>query len=172
MSLERGEEANKSKWDMTRVWQFFWGTQRCIILSHACSRDKMIMQFCNSVRSVFVGVLLTLRVGGLEVFLQATATCPDPIVRTWRMLRIPIAVLPLGLVPRRRWWSCLQVSPRLSVEPPTSGRVNGVVEFFVAFKLVPLSLSYLLTVRNVHVFFLDACQVLVMQSFAFFFAWG
>ena len=32
---------------------------------------------CNSVRAVFVGVLFTPPVGWLEVFLQATETCPN-----------------------------------------------------------------------------------------------
>ena len=32
---------------------------------------------CNSVRAVFVGVLFALPVGWLEVFLQATETCPN-----------------------------------------------------------------------------------------------
>ena len=97
------------------------------------------------------------------------------------MLRIPIARLPLGLVPSwRRWRSCLQVglrawrrclqvSPRLSVEPPTCVRVNDAVKVFVALKLLPFSLSYLLTARNISVFLLGSCQVLVMQSFAFSF---
>ena len=60
---------------------------------------------CKSVRAVFVGVLFTHSVGWLEVFLQATDTCPNfeknsPVVRVWRMLRIPSVRLPLGLVPR------------------------------------------------------------------------
>ena len=61
---------------------------------------------CNSVRAVFVGVLFTHTVGWLKVFLQATETCPNsekkisPVVRAWRMLRVPIARHPLGLVPR------------------------------------------------------------------------
>ena len=41
---------------------------------------------------------------------------------------------------------------RLSVEYPTCVRVNGVVKVFVAFKLLPFSLSYLLTARNISVF--------------------
>ena len=50
------------------------------------------------------GCTAHLPVGCLEVFLQATATCPNsekktPIVRAQRMLRIPIARLPMGLVP-------------------------------------------------------------------------
>ena len=60
-------------------------------------------------------------------------------------------------------------SPRLSVQPPTCVRVNGVVEFFVALKLLPFSLSHLLTARDGSVFFLGPCHVLVMQSFAFSF---
>ena len=59
---------------------------------------------CDSVRAVLVGVLFTHSVGWLEVSLQATEICPNfeknsPVVRAQRMLRIPIACLPLGLVP-------------------------------------------------------------------------
>ena len=102
-------------------------------------------------------------------------TCPNcekkmsPIVRAWRMLRIPIARLPLGFVPLWRRWrsclqaglrpsrSCLQVSPRPLVEPPTCFRINSVLIFFVV------------TARNGSMFFLGPCQVLVVQSFAFSF---
>ena len=122
----------------------------------------------------------------LEVLIQATETGPNsvkkcsPIVRTWRMQIIQIARLPLGLVPRRRrgrsclqvgvraWRRCLQVSARMSVEPPTCVRVN-VVKVFLDFKLLPFPLSYLLTARNISVFLLCYCQVLVVQSFAFSF---
>ena len=83
------------------------------------------------------------------------------------MLRIPIARLPLGLVPRwRQWRSCLQIAPRPFVEPPTCFRVKRAVIFFVALKLSSFSMSYVLTVRNGSVFFLGPCQVLVVQSFA------
>ena len=56
-------------------------------------------------------------VSWLEVVLQAPETWPNseknlPVVRVWRMLRIPNARLSLGLVPRRRWRSCLQVDLR------------------------------------------------------------
>ena len=117
--------------DMTRGWQLFWWHKdvqswALQLLSHACSREK-------------------------KVFLQATETCPNsekksPIVRAWRMLRIPIArLLPMGLVPRwQRWRSCLQVGPRswrscLQVsESPTCFWINRVVIFFVALKIVVL----------------------------------
>ena len=91
---------------------------------------------------------------------------------------IPNARLPMGLVPRwrrwrscfqvgpRSWRSCLQFSPRLLVELSTCFRVNRVVMFFVAFKLLPFLVSYLLIARNISVFLLGSCQVLVMQSFA------
>ena len=36
-----------------------------------------VIMLCNSVRAVFVGMLFTPRVGWLEVFLQATETCPN-----------------------------------------------------------------------------------------------
>ena len=39
----------------------------------------------------------------------------------------------------------------------------------MAFKLLSFSLSYMLTARNISVFLLGSCQVLVMQSFAFSF---
>ena len=109
---------------------------------------------CNSVRAVFVGVLFALSVGWLEVFLQATEAVLtareiiSPIVRAWRILRIPVARLPMGLVPiwrrwrsrlqvgPRSWRSCLQVSPRPFVEPPTCFWVIRVVMFFVALKLL------------------------------------
>ena len=82
-------------------------------------------------------------------------------VRPWRMLRIPIARLPVGLIRfRRRWRSCRQVSPRLFVEHPSCFRVNCVVEFFDSFELLPFSLSYLLTAKD------GSCQVFVMPSFA------
>ena len=55
------------------------------------------------------------------------------------------------------------------VVPPTRVRVNDVVIFFVAFKLLPFSLSFLLTARNISVLLLGSCQVLVMESFAFSF---
>ena len=51
-------------------------------------------------------------------------------------------------------------------EDPPCFRVNGVVIFFVAFKLLPFSLTYLLTAVNISVFLLGSCQVLVVQSFA------
>ena len=47
--------------------------------------------------------------------------------------------------------------------------VNRVVVFFVAFKLLSFSLSYLMPARNISVFLLGSSQVLVMQSFAFSF---
>ena len=96
----------------------------------------------------------------------------SPLVRAWRMLRIPIVRLPLGLVPRCRWWrNCLQVGPRSwrSCLSPTCFRVNDVVVFFVATKLLPSSLSYLSTAKNCSVFLLGSCQVLVVHSFAFSF---
>ena len=55
------------------------------------------------------------------------------------------------------------------MEPPTCVWVNDVVKVFVAFKLLPFSPSYVLTARNISVFLLGSCQVLVMQSFAFSF---
>ena len=138
---------------------------------------------CNSVRAVFVGVLFTHTVCWLEVFLQATETVLtlkkrqdlknaqnsnyssstgfDP---TLTMMTELFA----GWPSIKR--SCLQVSPRPFVEPPTCFRVNCVVIFFVALKLLSFSLSYLLTVGNGPVFFLGPCQALVMQSFAFSFA--
>ena len=105
----------------------------------------------------------------------------SPVARAWRMLRIPIAHLLMGLVPcwrrwrsclqfcPRSWQSCMQVSPLPVVEPSTWFRVNRMVTFVVALKLLSFSLSYLLTARNGSVFFLGRCQVLVMQSFAFSF---
>ena len=39
----------------------------------------------------------------------------------------------------------------------------------MAFRLSPFSLSYLLTAKNISVFLLGSCQMLVMQSFAFSF---
>ena len=51
----------------------------------------------------------------------------------------------------------------------TCFRVNRVVLFFVALKLLSISLSHSLTAGNGSVFFLGPCQVLVMQSFAFSF---
>ena len=104
-----------------------------------------------------------------------------PGIRPWRLLRIPIPRLPIGLVPLwrkwrsclqvgpRPWRSCLQVSPRSFAEPPTCSRVNRVVIFFVALELLSFSLSYMLTARDGLVFFLGPCQVLVVQSFAFSF---
>ena len=58
-------------------------------------------------------------------------------------------------------------SPRPFVESPTCFKVNRVVIFFVALKLLSFSLPHLLTARNGSVLFLGPCQVLVMQSFAF-----
>ena len=40
--------------------------------------------------------------------------------------------------------------------------------FFVALELLSFSLSHLLTAKNGSIFFLGPCQVLVVQSFAFF----
>ena len=86
------------------------------------------------------------------------------------MLRIPIARLPMGLVPLwRQWRSCRPVSPRPFVEHPTCFRVNRAVVFFDALEWLSFSLSYLLTARNGSTFFLGLCQVLVVQSFAFSF---
>ena len=150
------------------------------------ARVMKCVMLCNSVRAVFVGVLFTLPSVGWRFFSRQpkpVATLRwSPIVRAWRMLRIPIARLPLGLVPcwrrwrsflhvnPRSWRRCLQVSPRLSAEPPTCFRVNGVVVLFIAFKLLPFfSLSSLLIARNISVFLLGSCQVLVKQSFAFSF---
>ena len=117
----------------------FFGTQRCAILSFAALEPRVfawwnVIMLCNTVHAVFVSrqpkPVLTLR--------------KIPVVRAWRMLRVPIARLPMGLVPRwRRWRSCLQVgprswrsflqvSPRPVVEPSTCFRVNRVVIFFVA----------------------------------------
>ena len=123
---------------------------------------------------------------GWMFLLQLTEICPNSeknssVVRAWRMLRIPIARLPMGLVPLwrrwrsclqvgpRPWRSCLQVSPRPFVQPPTCFRVDRVVIFFVALELLSFSLSYLLTARSGSWFFLGPCQVLVVQSFAFSF---
>ena len=161
-----------------------FGTQRCatLKLEPRVFAWWNVIILCNSVSAVLVGVLFTPHVGWLEVFLQATETCPNsekkcsPIVRTWIMLRIPIARLPMVWshvddeeVGPRSWRSCLQVSPRLFVEPPTCFRVNCVVVFFVALKLLSFSLSYLLTAKSGSVFLLGSCQVLVLQSFAFSF---
>ena len=97
------------------------------------------------------------------------------------MLRIPIARLPMGLVPRwQRWRSCLQVSPRSwrsclqvssrpLVESPTCFRVNRVVIFFVALKIVVLFAVLFVDCEECPVFFLGPCQVLDTQSFAFSF---
>ena len=75
----------------------------------------------------------------------ANSEIKSPIVKAWRMLRIPIARFPMGSIPRcRRWRRFLQVSPRLSVEPSTCFRVNRVdVFFFVALELLSFSMSYL-----------------------------
>ena len=47
--------------------------------------------------------------------------------------------------------------------------VNRVVIFIVALKWLSFSLSYLLIARNITVFLLGSCQVLVVQWFAFSF---
>ena len=68
------------------------GTQRCAVLSLAALEPRVfvrrnVIMLCNSVRAVFVGVLFTPPVGWLDVFLQATESCPNsekncsPIVR-------------------------------------------------------------------------------------------
>ena len=153
VSVRYGKE-----WDMTRGGQLFWGhtnvqSWALQLLSHACSRDEM-WSCCATLYVLYLWVYCSHSPSvGWRFFSQATETCPNsekksPIVKTWRMLRIPIARLPLGLVPRWRWWrsclqvgprswrSCLQVSPRPFVEPPTCFRVNCVVMFFVALKLL------------------------------------
>ena len=65
--------------------------------------------------------------------------------------------------PSAGWTSILTnlcaVSPRHVEGPPICLRVNHVVIFFVALKLVSFSLSYLLTARNGSVFFSGPCQV-------------
>ena len=160
-------------------------TQKCaiLILSHACSRDEVWL-CCATLYVLYLWVYCSHSPWvGWRFFSRQPKPVPTlrkiTIHQAWRLLRIPLARLPLGLVPRRRRWrSCLQVgprswrrwlqvSPRLSVEPPNCFRVNGVVVLFVAFKLLPFSLSYLLTARNNSVFLLGSCQVLVMQSSLF-----
>ena len=85
------------------------------------------------------------------------------------MLRFPNARLPMGPTFRDPDEVVCRFHRDPFVEPPTCFRVNRVVIFFVALKLVSFSLSYLLTARNGSVFFLGPCQVLVMHSFAFSF---
>ena len=78
-----------------------WALQ---LLSHACSRDAM-WSCCATLHVLCLWVLCSHLVGCLEVFLQATVTCRNSEKNHQMLgLRIPLARLPLGLVPRWRWW--------------------------------------------------------------------
>ena len=159
------------EWDITRGWQLFWGHKdvQSLSLSQACSRDEIVIMLCNSVRAVFVGVLFTPPVGWLEVCLQATETCPNsgknsPIVRAWGMLRIPIARLPLGLVPRwRRWRSCLQVWPAILTKL-SAGFSATLCRTSNLFSGLPRS-RILRFLRTVVLFFVELvdCEGMVLQ---------
>ena len=99
---------------------FVFGTQRCAILCFAALEPRVfawwnVITLCNFVGAVFCGCAIhTLPSVGWR-FLSRQ---PKPVLtlrkiinrQAWRMLRIPSARRPLGLVPRwRRWRSCWQV---------------------------------------------------------------
>ena len=95
----------------------------CALSSHACSRDEM-WSWCATLLVLYLWVYLftppplSLRRRLAGGFFPSNRNLSkqwekSPHVRTWRVLRIPIARLPLGLVPRwRRWRPCLHVGPR------------------------------------------------------------
>ena len=154
-------------------------TQRCAILSLAALEPLVfawwnVIMLCNSVRAVFVGVLFSLRLAGF--FLQATETCPKSEHKIHQSS---------GL---EEWWefqllvfqwvwshfddedeAVCRLARDQDEEPPTCFRVNRAVVFFDALEWLSFSLSYLLTAENGSIFFLRPVQVLVVQSFAFFF---
>ena len=135
---------------------------------------------CNSVRAVFVGVLFTASVGWLEVFLQATETCPNsekksPVVRARGMLRISKAGLPVGLVPPLTTmtklfagWPAILTKLSASFPAPlcrTSNLFWGQPRSNILRcpRIVVLFDVFSLTAMNGSVFLLGSCQVLVMQ---------
>ena len=134
---------------------------------------------CQSVRAVFVGVLFTSPSVGQRFFLQATETCPNYEKNFTTCQDLKNAEnsncssstgfgRTMTTMTKLLEGSATSLT-QMSAGFPTCIRVNGVVEFFMAFKLLPFSLSYWLTARNISVFSLDSLQVLVMQSFAFSF---
>ena len=174
VSVKSGKE-----WDMT-VDDNCFRTQRCAILILPALEPRVfawwnvvnLFSMCcsASVRAVWVGVLFTLSVGCLEVFLQSTEAGPklrknSRSVRPWRMLGIPTSRRPMGSIPICwPWRSCRQVSPPLLIEPPACLRVNQEVVFFDALECLSFSLSNLLTARDGSVVLLSPCQVLVVHS--------
>ena len=106
----------------------------------------------------------------------------SPVVRAWGMLSFSNCFSSNG------FWSHVddddEAVCRLACDPdefvcrfprdclsnlqPVSGSTTKSYSSF-ALKVVSFSLSYLLSARNVFVFLLGSCQVLVMQSFAFSF---
>ena len=130
---------------------------------------------CNSVRAVFAGVLFTHPVGWLEIFSRQpkpviTMRKESPLCQDLKKAENSNCSSSTGFGPTLTTMTKpFAGSPRLSLEPPTCVRVNDEVVFFVAFKLLPFSLSYLLTAKNISVFLLGSCQVLVLQWFAFSF---
>ena len=101
---------------------------------------------CNSVRAVFVGAVFTSPVGWLEVFLQATETCPNSEKKITSRQGLKNAEnsncsSSNGFGPTLTTmtklfagWSAILTKlpagfPRPFVEPPTCFRVNRVVIF-------------------------------------------
>ena len=123
-----------------------------------------------------MGVLFTLTVGSLEVFLRSNEAGRNSgknvhessdheeclefqlLVFQWVRSQFVDDDEAVG-----------EVSLRLLMEPPACLRVNRIVVFFDALECLSFSLSYLLTARNGSVVLRGPCQVLVVQSFAFSF---
>ena len=125
-------------------------------------------------------------VGWLEVFLQATETCPNSEKKNTSRQGMKNAEnsnfsSSIGFGPTlttKLFAGWLTIMTKLSAgflatlcrtSIPSRLRVNRVVIFFNSFELLFFSLSYLLTAKNGSVFFLGPGQVLVMQSFGFSF---
>ena len=156
----------------------FFETQRCAILSHACSRVSFcsvcVVTHCAHLYMLFEWVFCShASVGCLEVFLQATETGPNS-EKCFHESSDHEECLEFQLLVFQLFRSqfvdeddaVCRFPRRPSVEPPTSARVDCTVIFFNSVKRLSFSLSYLLASRNGSICFLGPCQVLVMQSFA------
>ena len=139
---------------------------------------------CNSVRAVFVGVLFTPSVGWLEVFLQATETCPNSEKKFTNRQGLKNDENS-NCSSSNGFGPTLTTMTKLSAGWPailtklsagfsatlcrTSNLFQGQPRSHILRcpRIDVLSLSYLLTARNGSIFFLGPCQVLVVQSFAF-----
>ena len=145
----------------------YWAFQ--LLSHHACSRDEMwstcsvcVVTHCAHLYMLFEWVYCShtqsvdRRFFSRQPKLVLTQRKKSQIARPWRMLRIPTARLPIGLVPRWwRWRSCLARDP----DEVVCRFLRDSLWNLQPFELLFFSLSNLLTARDGSVVLLSLCQV-------------